>query len=165
MSSAYRDMRISRLNSVGTDKMNRFSSRATGSMSENQVEMVVSVMFCFRMESTLSQISAAEFMGILLFRQNVRSPVVFWILFPKMGRFCGELDKKSVYYIRFCPRLQDLGTIPGEGCLVGNEGIGPFWGQSAGGRGGEEQGCANCRSVKNQKAQDVASWRNRKNLG
>ena len=33
---------------------------------KNQVEMVVSVKFCFRMESTLSQISAAEFMCILL---------------------------------------------------------------------------------------------------
>ena len=46
--------------------MNWFSSRDTASMSENQVEMVVSVKFCFRMESTLSQISAAEFMCILL---------------------------------------------------------------------------------------------------
>ena len=46
--------------------MNRFSSRATGSASENQVVMVVSVMVCFIRDSTRSQISAAEFMGNLL---------------------------------------------------------------------------------------------------
>lgn len=72
ISPIYREATISRLKSVGTYKINRFSSRAMGSASENHVVMVVSVMVCCMRESTRSQMSAAEFMGFLLLsRSNV----------------------------------------------------------------------------------------------
>ena len=79
--------------------------------------MVVSVMFCFRMESTLSQISAAEFMGILLFGKMYGLLWIFWILFPKMGRFVENSIKNQFIISGFAPVCKIWAQFLGRAAL------------------------------------------------